>query len=948
MRALRAMLVLLPMLAFAGWRQVGSVTAPVQDVQVVDAGVVLAVSSASGATAWHVSDAGVVTQIINFPGNYVGAGFFGTGCVVALDNLRNLNATPGCGLPATANFGMNTAVRFRLLSDQPPLAIAVTNATAFDQMYSGVGTDAGWSMAAQGFSYSGVYPRSLQNARIGGVDYALLTVNGPFVKLSIDGGAPSQFAVPAALQDAVPFPRRGAPAMLGSVNGALTLIPDLRTPVLVTPSIPTGFITQYIGIGGPIGMATTSTGQVLSPVPDPSRPAEVWRVRSGAPLLTSRISCVDDRWCASATTAGVVWFWVNEVAPLVSVTVPQFDAGQTVRLAADAGDGDGDPIFVSWRADGGTLVAVTGIDDGTEIDFTVPSGACGVTSVDVTITDGLPEHDRTIQVPLPVIDRGFLQTDAGAGSVLAGGPAVAFTAAIVGGCAVGNLTWSTADGQMGSGGQFWWTPPVTECTAGGRQVTITATATWPSGAPATTWSSQIVTVVPWGPPAAPVFAPAGTQQGGTTADWLSSGAEHVCSTSSGFPGTELLWTNLDAGPATIQFIDGGLRIDAPVSCVPYRVSATANRQVAGEDAGRISGAGALVVDLLPDTAPLGPTTPFSLTVEGDGGWLFGELDAGASCLAERRLVSEVTVSSAGAALNHDRFPTPGGWQLQVPGGCSGGTYEVIAQLMEDGGFTGATAQGSVSLPYLPARVGTLSVDRIDVVCGAGAKTLLTLLPAPDSCGSVDLSWRATAGPTLGTASGSGASLELQSQALDFSVVGQQIALEWVADAGPGNLDLATRTIELGVQPFLEASVRAQPPLRREEEAVSLEVTLKNTTACAVDGLSVTLALSGGAPVLESVLVDGVHAPARLTDQGVIVDGVSVPASGSVSIQLSARARLLSSPTVDPVASLNGYVVSSRPPTAAPATGCGCSELASPAFFGLFGLLVLRRRKRSTR
>lgn len=555
----------------------------------------------------------------------------------------------------------------------------------------------------------------------------------------------------------------------------------------------------------------------------------------------------------------------------------------------------------------------------------MPAGLCAVTSLDVTVMDGLPEHNRTIQVPLTVIDRGFLQTDAGAGTALAGGAAVGFTASIVGGCSPANLSWSTSDGQMGTGGQFSWTPPLTECTAGGRQITVITTATWPTGTPPTTSASQVVTIVPWGAPTPPSFT-SGAQRSGTTKAWLSSGTEHACSTSNGFPGTELVWTNRDAGAASIVDVDGGLIITSPVSCVGYQVSGTARRQVVGETAGRISAPATLAVDILPDTDPLDATTPLLATFDGGIGILFGGLAVDAGCLAERGLEARVTVFNQGAFVVDGGFPViDGGWSLPIPGGCSGGTYEVIAALYQSGTPTGAVAQGSVSLTAAAARVGTLPIDHLDVVCGVGAKASLTLTPDPNACGSVDLTWRATSGPSLVTVSGSGPSLELQSQALDFSAVGQQIALDWVADAGAGNLDVATRTIDLTVQPFLEASVHARPPLRREEEAFTIEVTLKNTTACAVDGLSVTLPLRGGSPVLESLLVDKARATARQTDQGLVIDGVSVPASGSVSIQLSARARLLSSPTLEPVASLNGFVVSSILPIQQPPNGCGCSD-----------------------
>ena len=948
MRALRAMLVLVPMLAFAGWHQAGTVVVPVSDVYLVDAGIVCATSS-NAVTAWHLSDAGVSTQLNSLPGSYVGGGYFGTSCLLGLNSGGTITPSSGCG---TSTFlAAGTWQHFRLLTGQPLGVAVVTTGALADAFWSGPGAAPGW--LPQGTPQSGAGgSRSLETGHVGTVDFAVANSSNNGLRVSVDGGAPPTLVVTgtSGLRDAAVFPLAGAPAILGTLlTGGLALWRDYRTPVLVSPTIPTGTTARFVGISGVTGMATTAAGGLLSPVPDPNRPVEIWVARPTPPAesFTGIINCIDNRSCATANVAtGVVWFWTNEVAPQVAVAVPQFDAGQTIRLVADAGDGDGDPVYVSWSVDGGTLVPVIGIDDGTQVDLTVSSGACGITSVDVTVTDGLPEHVRAIQVPITIIDRGVLQTDAGAATALAGGPAVDFTAAIVGGCAIGNLSWSTSDGQTGTGGQFSWTPPLTECTAGGRQVTVTTTASWASGVPATTSTNQAITILPWGGPTVPVFASPGAQASGSVRDWQSSSAEHACSTSSGFPGTELLWS-FDAGAQYALPIDGGLRITAPPTCVPLRVSASARRQVIGETAGRVSAPAALTVDILPDTAPLGPTTPFSITVQGDGGLLFGDIDAGASCVDQRALVTEVTVSSGGTPVNSGRFPTPGAWQLSVPGGCAGGTYDVAAQLLEDAGFTGATAMGSVSLLYSPARVGALSVERVDVVCGVGAKAAVALVPVAESCGSVDLTWRSISGPELVTASGSGAALELQSQALDFSTVGQQIALEFVADAGPGNLDLATRTIELGVQPFLEASVRAQPPLRREEDPVSLEVTLHNTTACAVDGLSVVLPLSGGSPLLDSVLVDQVHARATQTDQGIVIEGVSVPASGRVLIQLSARAQLLNSPTVEPVASLRGYVVSSRPPTASPATGCGCSELASPALLGL-ALLVLRRRRRSTR
>ena len=420
--------------------------------------------------------------------------------------------------------------------------------------------------------------------------------------------------------------------------------------------------------------------------------------------------------------------------------------------------------------------------------------------------------------------------------------------------------------------------------------------------------------------------------------------------SPGFPGTILAWT-IDAGTTTVTEIDGGLHVDAP-RCLPLptRLTASAVRSVPGEQFNRVSSPGTLVIDVEATAPPLNANTDFSISVQGDGGVLFGilELDAGWSdegCLGLNGVIANVMAFKAGTLVSDGGFsPEDGGWSLQVPGGCAGGTYDVVADLYEKGVFTGATARGSITLSFSPARVGDLEANRLEVVCGAGARTAVTLLRAPSSCAAADVTWRAIGGPPLVTMEGQGERLELQSEALDFSVVGQQVTLEFVADAGPGNLDTANRTIELSVQPFLEVTVKARPPLRREEEAVALDVTLLNTTTCAVDGISVTLPLSGGSPLLDSVLIDGRRVTARLTDDGVVIDGVSVPAAGSVTLQLSARARLLSSPSVVPVASLNGYVVSMNAPLTAPATGCGCSQLDGSALLALILLVSARRRR----
>lgn len=952
MRVLRAMVVLVPMLAFAGWRQVGTVTLPLQDLQIVDAGVVLTVASGA-AIAWHVADAGVVQNTLI--GNFVGAGEFGAGCLVGVSGLRALTYSAGCGPVGTTIGVTGTALRFRLLSGQPFGVSTVLTSANFDTLFSGPNASNGWD--PQGVAQSSnSNPRTLQATSVAGIDVAAMvvgTLGAPAsVRISVDGGAPFAVNNLGVLRDAAPFTRLGLPAVIGTLatGGALILVPDINSPgSTLVPSTDAGTVARFVSMSGLTGMATTLGGALLGPIPDPTRPAAAWTIRgSPVPGLNDRITCLD-RWCATVDVAnGNVWFYENDTAPGVALIAPPINPGQTVRLVADAGDGDGDPVYVSWSGGGtGVFVAVPGIDDGTQVDYVAAaSGICAPTTVDVTVNDGLAGHERTIPVTLPLqFDRGTLLTSASTSTPLAGGQPVTFAAIVDGGCTGTTLTWTVNGSPMGTGPTLAWSPPVTECNADGGQVTITATATWVNGTPATTSQSQVIVVQPWGAPETPVFPPDASQASGSAAQWTPIGSEHVCSSSGDFPGTVLVWSNLPDGGTPF---DGGLSITAPRTCTPLQLTATAQRVVFGEDAGRISDAGLLVVDIIPETAvPLQATTEFFISVGGDAGHVFGVLKADAGCAEERGLTAMVTVFTGGAFVADGGFsPLDGGeWDLQVPGGCSGGRYDVVAELYEGTRSTGAIAQGFVDLTFSTAKVGTLSVDRLDVVCGEGARAPLVLLPAAGACGASEVTWRATAGPALVTRAGSGETINLQTAALDFSSVGQQIALEFVADAGAGNLDVATRTIDLGVQPFLEVSVKANPPLRREEEAVSLEVTLRNTTSCTVQGLSVTLPFSGGSPILDSVLIDGMRIAARTTDQGVVVDGVSVPGDGVATLQLSARARLLSTPTVEPFVSLGGFVVSTLTPKPEPATGCGCSQLASPAFFAL-ALLVLRRRRRS--
>lgn len=942
MRTLRALVLLFPLLAAADWRSIATVGGSPQDIIVVDAGLVLAVSSGldGGATLWNAQGAGAATVVNTLPAltGFVGAGTWAGGCLVGLTQSGAVTPSPGCG--STVALGSTGWSRFRLVSPAP-YGLAILTAT-FDTPWAGPGPATGWTQQSAPLVNGGT--RSLQTLHYGDADLALLT--GNILRLFIDGGTPTVLdaGTGASWRDAAPFVLAGRPAAMGVVtDGGLTLLPDLSTPLAQPASLPTGVAAAFVTMSSRTGLVTTSTGEVLSPIPDPARIGQVWVRRTGAPAMTGRVHCIDNRWCAGFGAMNEVFLYENRSAPTVSVSIPpEVDAGQLVRLVADAGDGDGDPVYVRWRLDGGVLTPVAGVDDGSAVDVFVPTGSCAP-ALEVSVTDGLEANDRLFTVPIPVVDRAKLELDAGSMSACGCGQPVAFSVAAIGGCQAPTLGWSTSDGRSGTGASFSYQASAAECAGVGGTVTVTATATWPFGSPSTNQLTSQLALQPWGAPETPVLQSPATLTGGTNATYVVTGVDHACLGAAGFPGTELAWS-VDGGGLDFQVLDGGLFVSAPRTCVRLTLTASVVRQLAGAPSGPRSDAGTLVVNVPPELPPIGPATPFLLTAGGDAGVVFGTVDVVTSCVMNRDLRADVVVARGPDVVSTASVGVPSGWSLPVPGGCAGGDYQVTASLFEDGGFTGAVA-GPLTVTFLatPARAGTLSQDRLDVACGTGARASLEVLPVADSCASADLSWRAVSGPALVAAAGQGRTVPLETQALDFSVVGQSIALELTADAGLGNVDVVTRTVELGVQPFLEVAVQASPPLRREEEPVSLEVTLRNPTACAAEGLAVLLPISGARALLDSVRVDGQPATALATADGLVLEGVSVPASGEVHVALLAQPRLLSTARVTPSVSLNGYLVSIASPETTPATGCGCTALDAPALLAL-GLLVLRRRR----
>jgi hypothetical protein len=510
--------------AHAGWGQVGAITGTPQDVVVIDGGVIVTTSTEAQAIA---PDGGVFGSLQGAV--FVGAGLDSTGCLVALTSARVLRQDPRCGGGSSPVSGTNAAQRFRVF---PSGAVTYLLGSASDVLYSGPTTAGPFTALTAGWLARS--PRSLGTATVSGAEVAVCNeAQTPnfFLALSIDGGAVINRSVGFVANDAVPFSQAGQVAILAVVtDGGLAII---STPSRVT-TMPAGVAAQTIafvtdetdaGQRG-YGLATTATGVVLSPIPDPAHPGEVWVARANAPALTGRVHCENARLCAGLVADGGIQLLVNTTAPSFS-----FDAGAPlqpgpVTLSVTPADLDDDPLFISWDIPGHVVTPTPGVPDHREVQLTINRSPTCNQDLPVTITawDGLATHEHTetflLRLPNPV---GTLVISPASTTARAGGAAVTFAAALDAGC--GDVssaelsTWSVDGVSRGTATQLTVQPPQTVCNASGVDQLIRATA---SGQTAT----ATLHVTPWGLPEQPTFQ-RGTQDAGTAHLWAPSNAEHA-------------------------------------------------------------------------------------------------------------------------------------------------------------------------------------------------------------------------------------------------------------------------------------------------------------------------------------------------------------------------------------------------------------------------------------
>jgi hypothetical protein len=926
--------------ALAGWSNAGPVAGTVSDLYLVDGGVTI-VSTSSGASA-IAYDGGVLASVA---GAVVGAGLTPSGCLVALGAARNFISQP-CATP-TALVGAYTISRFRSLPTGNAEFLGVT--VASNSIYFATSVLGPYAAVAVP-TWLRNTSQSMGVALVGGSEVSVFNQATAGVQVSTNGGAQAAHVTNFVALDAVPFSRAGTLAIIAVANdGGLTFTDG----GVVFPAGPVvqnvAFVTNETDGGQRgYGLATTANGTVYSPIPDPAHPGETWVVRARAPALGGRVHCESAQFCAGVA-AGTLQVLENRGAPVFDFDGGVVTGGSTIIFEVDAGDPDDDPVFVEWSVPNATVTPL--VADQHQVQLTVPPLACGATlPVTISVIDGLAGHETKATFPVatpPVAVLGL--TPSVPLTVEAGSAAITFTAGFDGGCVpAGAPSWQVANVAQPAGPTATYTPPLNLCVAGGQVVPVSVTQ-------GNQTVNTTVTVQPWGPAIDPQFPQQVRQDAGTTVSWVPSNNDHVCPSSSGFPGTALVDWQWDAGQQGVIVTPGpqSLTIAAP-ECVQTTVVARARRVVigAGSDGGPVSvtDAGTLIIDVL---TTLDPLSGFSMGFAGyDGGFASGAFTvAGGNCLDHRALSATIDVQPVGGGdAGVISFPmVPGPWQVTVPGGCAGGDFQATAHLFSQGVDTGLTdVVPRFSTGRLDAYAGDLTPARVSASCGGGASANLTLQSMPGTCESAIVTWTQTAGPQMNVLSQSGRTLTVQSQSLGFDLVGQTITWSVDVNGGPGNELTVTRDLTIDGPRFVRLVPRLSPIQIAAEDALVGEVTLVNESDCDASGLELSIDLGGLLPVEGSLQLDGRPVEGALAS-GQLQLPVDLGARQHRSVRFLGRARLLGAPGLVARASLGGVPVELPATVSSPLTSCGCSSAGGPSLIGLLALCwrASRRVKKGT-
>ncbi len=655
------------------------------------------------------------------------------------------------------------------------------------------------------------------------------------------------------------------------------------------------------------------------------------------------------------------------VAPM-SVTLGAPDAGIDVTASPGLGCA---PQSYAWTLTDSLGAGVTVIVDGGAVARLVPPPAfCGIdggaatASLEVKAVDAVGLSAMAATVTVTVAPNGL----PGAPNVMpaqvalvpGGMPASVNAAFSVSGCAGQGLIWNLGGGADAGlmftvdGGALTVVPPSFYCspTPGNFDVSVQASGVVDASVP----TVVPITLAPWGPPNTPVFIPARVDQdAGTSHTYAVNNAAHACESTAGFPGVNTIWS-FDAGltGATLMATAGFATVTAP-DCVSGTAVLTAQR-VRTDDSSSISGTSQLTIDIGTDLPPIGADaglTVTSMAVPGAG--VGGAIDYSGFRCENLRNVSvrvDVTPQGGGAVISSGDFKR-GDWTLPIAGGCNGGTFSGVAELLDNGQPTGTqVVLNNFSLPRVNAFVGPLNTGQLAVTCGEGLLANVELLQDPSSCRATETTWVKVSGPALeqDVLHGSPVTVKSAVQEPLEELVGQDLVWDITVDAGAGNLARAQRAVHLTTAPFITISHQAERVRVAEGDVLGVQATLVNGSDCGVRSVMLKESLASLSYLEGSARVDGRSVAATAEGGMLQVGPLEIAGKESVKVTWLGRVPLAPRIAFSAQAHLHGEKISLEAAAEqASARSCGCSS--GGGALSLLGLLAAwgwRRRRRTGR
>jgi hypothetical protein len=985
-RALIVVAVLCARGASADWASTSINVGTPYDVEILDAGVFI-VTGATNAQLVSCTQAGSCATVdtLNVSG-LAGAELNAQSCMWG---VTKTNATvvgnAACSYGMTVDLSQG-AQRLRCLPSGFCAATTVsggTNARIYSVETPGPGP---WA-SFQGLAAGTTTPFGLSLADLNGVIYSAAFTGVRPMYLSVDAGVAPFVPVPSGniATDGKLFGRRdgglgvfltrpnaptelfGQDLTVGTTDDAGWVQPTVSAAVgglaYVAYSETAG---SSLGFGFGVASPTGGGSQLAGPVPNPSRPGLDWIARTATlpgPNVNG-VYCFDPSFCVitlnTAALPNVFVYW-NQFPPALSFQPGGYNVaeGGNTMVTVPPSDGDGDPVFVNWDNDGGPVTVVPSFSpdprggEATVFVGLFPGSACSATyPLTAWLSDGYAPHDHQVATTVNVQRQSpdapnINPPDAS----FAGLGPVALTGWTDGGCA-GTYGWSLLSDAgtltpLSDGGALY-TPPAYFCQPSGS-ATVGLTASF-VGMASTTAN---VPIVPWGVPNVPGFLDASPamQDAGTDIFYPLGPSVHFCQDAGGFPGLTVTWSFNDAGPGIgITTSDVGVDVCSADSCGPGgNIDFSVVYDVRDDDAGRVSGPGALQVTVVSALQPVSPGQyGFSMNLDAGAASAGGVFTVNVPCVPERGLEASVAITKIDGGVVGDAGPWPVShdWFTPLQGGCAGGVFTVEATLVANGAVVGKQ-DGGFSLPVGIVGVGDLSAHTLDVSCEGIDQTISVADLPPPLCplaGAI-VKWTQSAGPPIQIFPDNAPKVRLTSAnpGLD-GLVGETLSFNVQADNGAGQTADGGGSILL-THTFVDVTHDMGPAESNADALTTVRVTVHNRETCRVQNVVLKETPRGLSYVPDSARADRDVVPATLTGGELDIGPFTLEPNQTRVVSYLARAALLSTPQATGRAWIKAAdVTTPSSATQAPAS-CGCDS-SVPALVLLLAAFSLWPRRRA--